>query len=152
MAAHAGLKARFERGIQQIAEREYAYGYLGIQVDGAFVFAVPNKAGYVYCRVEAAPGLERAECLTRISLDPYTRCQFRRIGGTLVAVGFVDDDAARNYGADGRLLNVPGLPLPNRGAGDLTAAISDGTLFDLMLTDDDGNVLADDDGNVLTGE
>ena len=140
MPAIPHMKERFERGVVTIIEKDTLYGKLGKLVSGVYVFAVPTRPGYVYCRIEQGTSEEPAECLAEVGLDPYTRCKFKREGGVLVAKEYLPPDAARNYGADGRLLNVPGLPMPDRGS------TVGGPVFDTLMMSDDGFPLVDADG------
>lgn len=153
MPAIPHLQARLDSYIQRQMEADTEYGYLGILVSGGYVFAVDKKPGYVHCRIENGLGLEPAECLVKVALDPYTRVKFKREGGVLVAKEFVASAAAANYGVDGALLDVPGLPMPDRGSLDSDSdgliTLQDGTYqvarinasatSDPTLSDDSGD-------------
>lgn len=102
---------------QEQIDSPVEYGFLGRIVGGLFEFIIPWKPGYYWCRIENALGLQEAECRSKIGLDPYTRVRFERVNGVLEAKEYVLEDAVRNYGGAGANLNLPGLPLPNRGSG-----------------------------------
>lgn len=154
MPAIPHLQARLASYVQRQIDANTEFGYLGILVSGVYVFAVANKPGYVHCRVENGLGLEPAECLVKVALDPYTRVKFRREDGVLVAREFLASAAAANYGVDGALLDVPGLPMLDRGSltGDtdgFVIALDGAYRVAQIVVDAHGDVVTDRQGNVV---
>lgn len=106
------------RIISRHEDENTEWGYLGIlnAAGDEYLFSIPEKPGYCHCLIENGLGLEYAECIPRVALDPYVRCKFKKVNGVLVATEFDPQRAVDLYRENAPALGVPSLPMPGRGS------------------------------------